>query len=90
MKQPGIFFALFCGFYLVLAERKENVDWRKIGGKVIVFSLGVCFPSPVCFFSCSVPASSRYFVLDFFIARQYSSSIGIADGIQMLSLYCSE
>ena len=85
MKQPGIFFALFCGIYLVLAERREDLDWRKITGKVIVFSLGVLFPLACLFlFLFRAGVFQTFWFWTFSYARQYSSSIGIADGIQML------
>ncbi len=50
MKQHGVFFALFCLFYLVASGRKSNAGMGKIVRGAAIFALGVILPyAMTCF-----------------------------------------
>jgi 4-amino-4-deoxy-L-arabinose transferase-like glycosyltransferase len=43
-KQPGIFFVLFGGFFVIMSEWRRGTDWRALARRVAVFSAGTAIP----------------------------------------------
>jgi|KBSMisStaDraftv2_1062788.scaffolds.fasta_scaffold08272_2 hypothetical protein len=87
MKQPGIFFVLFGGLYLLKSEAKEPVAWRQLGSKLGMFSLGAAAPFLLtCFVLWRAGVLRKFFFWTFTYASQYASANTVLQALPVLKL----
>jgi hypothetical protein len=86
MKQPGIFFVLFGGLYLIKSqERQDQFDWPGLIKKIGVFALGAAFPFVfTCLILLRAGVFRAFWFWTFSYARQYASSLTLSEGYTML------
>jgi hypothetical protein len=89
LKQPGLVFAGFGGFYLVVNEfqgtknKEKDKDWRGLARHVAFYSAGVVIPfalTCVILYSCGVLGKMWFWTFSY--GSQYASSLTLAQGWQ--------
>jgi hypothetical protein len=86
-KQPGFFFALFGGCFLLLSEWRGARDWRRFGARLAVYSAGVVTPfilTCVILFFAGVLGKMWFWTFSY--ASQYASITSLHEGWQNLSI----
>lgn len=84
MKQPGIFFAMFGGLYLLRREWTQPVQTKDLLTRAGLFSLGVVVPYGVtCLILWRAGVFGKFWFWTFSYARHYGTSF--AHGIEVLS-----
>lgn len=87
MKQPGIFFVLFGGLYVLKSAGKEPVDWRALGTRIGAFSLGAIIPFALtCLILWRAGVLRKFFFWTFSYASQYASTNSVAQALPVLEL----
>ena len=83
MKQPGIFFAMFAGLYLLRREWTRPVQPRNLLTRCGLFALGVVLPYGLtCLILWRAGVFGKYWFWTFSYARHYG--LGFADGFEQL------
>jgi len=87
MKQPGMFFVLFGGLYLLKSESKEPVDYRGLAGRAAAFSAGAALPfAMTCLLLLRAGVFGNFWFWTFTYAGQYASSNSWLAAIPVLEL----
>jgi hypothetical protein len=85
MKQPGLFFALFGGFFLIVTEWQAAKKWRSILSDVWVYSAGAAIPfalTCVILYFAGVLGKMWFWIFSY--GAQYASSLSLAEGWRQL------
>jgi Dolichyl-phosphate-mannose-protein mannosyltransferase len=85
MKQPGIFLVAFGGLYLIKSQDQvDPVDWQSLIKKIGVFAFGAVVPfATTCLILFHAGVFRAFWFWTFSYARQYSSSLTVAQGYMM-------
>lgn len=84
MKQPGIFFAIFAGLYLLWGEWTQPVQWKNLSARFGLFALGLVMPYGLtCSLLWRAGVFGRFWFWTFSYARHYG--FGFGRGLQELS-----
>ena len=87
MKQPGIFFVLFGGLYLLISEAKPPVDYRGLARRMGAFTIGAILPFALtCLWLLRAGLFHKFWFWTFVYASQYTSSNSILAAIPVLQL----
>jgi Dolichyl-phosphate-mannose-protein mannosyltransferase len=87
MKQPGIFFVLFAGLYLLKSEAKKPLDHRGLARRAGVFSAGAILPFTLtCLWLLRAGLLGKFWFWTFVYASQYASSNSVMAAIPVLEL----
>ncbi len=85
MKQPGIFFVIFSGLYLLRSEWQRPAERRGKALRCGVFFLGAILPFTLtCLILLRAGVFHKFWFWTFSYAREYATAVGISDGIQLL------
>lgn len=85
MKQPGIFFALFAGLYLLIVEWRKKIGWRDFATLVGVFSFGAALPFGLtCLWLWRAGVFQRFWFWTFTYGRLYGTMVSLRDAPVML------
>jgi hypothetical protein len=85
MKQPGIFFVLFSGLYLVKSEWKRPFDWNGAARRGGLFLLGAVLPfSLTCLILFWAGVFPKFWFWTFSYALEYATAVRFSDGLQNL------
>jgi hypothetical protein len=84
MKQPGIFFCLFAGLYLLRNELRPPVDWAGLASRASALATGLIVP---CVLTCLLLLRAGVFPRFWFwtasYAGQYGSNLGVGDAFHI-------
>jgi hypothetical protein len=85
-KQPGLFFALFCGVYLALTEFQQSErKWRRGASNLLIYVAGCAVPLALtCIGLLSTHELARMWFWTFSYASKYGTSQSLAEGWQTL------
>jgi hypothetical protein len=85
MKQPGIFFVIFAGLYLLKSEdRQDRIEWPRLGKNAAVFALSAAFPFGLtCLILLWAGVFRAFWFWTISYARQYASSLSLAQGYRV-------
>lgn len=85
MKQPGIFFVLFGGFYLVQCQWKWPLDWRRLAVQEATLLLGAILPLALTFLiMLKAGIFQKFWFWTFTYASKYGTAVLLSDGLQYL------
>jgi hypothetical protein len=85
MKQPGLLFAVFAGFYLLLLERGRQLDIKRLLSGLGAYSLGVALPFLLtCLILFKAGVFEKFWFWTFSYASLYATNVGIGDGSRLL------
>ena len=82
MKQPGIFFPLFGGMYLIWSEWRRPIEWRSFGRRTGSFCLGVLVPlviTGLIIYKAGVSKNFWFWTVSY--GRKYATRLNFQDGI---------
>ncbi len=82
MKQPGIFFLIFGGCYLLYRELRERVNWRLAAGHAAIFVCGAVAPVALTFFGlwiAGVFPKAWFWTINY--ARAYGTIVPLREGM---------
>jgi dolichyl-phosphate-mannose-protein mannosyltransferase len=82
MKQPGMFFPLFGGLYLIWREWRRPIEWRGLGRRTCSFCLGVLIPlliTGLIIYKAGV--SKRFWFWTVSYGQKYATRLSFQDGI---------
>jgi 4-amino-4-deoxy-L-arabinose transferase-like glycosyltransferase len=83
LKQPGLFFVLFGGFFLIASEWRAARDWRGLARRVAVYSTGAAAPfALICLILFFAGALGKMWFWTFSYASQYASILSPVEGLQ--------
>jgi hypothetical protein len=87
-KQPGIFFALFCGVYLAARELQvEHGEWRRPAGRLLMYCAGCAIPFALTCLTLFLAGNlGQMWFWTFSYASKYASSKTLAEGWRILSM----
>jgi len=86
MKQPGLFFPLLAGIYLLQSEVRESRDWRSIAKRATAYSVGVVLPFALtCLILLRAGVFEQFWFWTFTYAREYGSIVSFHDGWHLLT-----
>jgi len=86
-KQPGAFFLLFGGLYLLKSEWKGPLPLRNLLPRSIAFGLGAVFPFVVtCTVLYRAGVFGKFWFWTFSYAREYGGIISLDEGLQNFSI----
>lgn len=75
MKQPGVFFILFAGLYLLRSEPQDPIDWRGLSSRLGIFAAGAAAPFALtCLWLWRAGVLQQFWFWTFTYAGQYASS----------------
>ena len=75
MKQPGVFFILFGGLYLLRSEPQDPIDWRVLSRRMGIFAAGCLIPFLLtCLWLWHAGAFQQFWFWTFTYAGQYASA----------------
>jgi len=84
-KQPGIFFVLFGGFFVIMSEWRRGTDWRALARRVAVFSAGTAIPFALtCVILFFAGVLGKMWFWTFSYGAQYASALSFSQGWQQL------
>lgn len=84
MKQPGIFFCLFAGLYLLRRDLRVPVDWTGSASKAGAFASGVVVPYALtCLLLLRAGVFHQFWFWTVSYAGQYGSNLGIAEAFHI-------
>jgi len=89
MKQPGVFFVFFAGFYFVFSEWKrshhsQRIDWEGLLARGGMLGFGAVLPFALtCFIMWRAGVFSKFWFWTFSYAREYGSAVGLSQGVQI-------
>jgi 4-amino-4-deoxy-L-arabinose transferase-like glycosyltransferase len=87
MKQPGMFFILFGGLYLLLTEPQDPIDWRGLARRLGAYSCGALLPFLLtCLWLWRAGVFGNFWFWTFSYASQYASSNSVLMAIPVLRL----
>lgn len=87
MKQPGMFFMLFGGLYLLLAEPQDPIDGRGLARRLGAYSCGALLPFLLtCLWLWRAGVFHNFWFWTFSYASQYASSNSVLMAIPVLRL----
>jgi hypothetical protein len=85
-KQPGIFFVLFGGFFLVGSEWCGVKDWLALARRIAVFGAGAAIPFALtCVILFFAGVLGKMWFWTFSYGAQYASALSLSEGWQQLS-----
>ena len=85
MKQPGLFFSLFAGIYLLYEQWREKQPWRKQLIRAGILGVGVVLPFALtCLIILSAGVFDKFRFWVFNYAYAYANIVSLSDGIQSL------
>jgi hypothetical protein len=86
MKQPGAFFVLFAGLYLIKSEWTRPVQWRNLVIRAAAYSLGACVPfGLVCLILYKSGVFQKFWFWTFSYASAYGTILSFSEGLHTLS-----
>lgn len=87
MKQPGMFFVLFAGLYLIKSEWTIPVQWRNFASRVAAFSFGALTPFALtCLILYRAGVFWKFWFWTFSYASAYGTILSVEDGLHHLSV----
>jgi hypothetical protein len=87
MKQPGMFFILFGGLYLLLTEPQDPIDGRGLARRLGAYSCGALLPFLLtCLWLWRAGVFGNFWFWTFSYASQYASSNSVLMAIPVLRL----
>lgn len=85
MKQPGVFFILFGGLYLLRSEPQDPIDWRALSRRMGSFAAGCLIPFLLtCLWLWYAGVFHQFWFWTFSYAGQYASSNSVATMFDVL------
>ncbi len=85
MKQPGVFFILFGGLYLLRSEPQDPIDWRALSLRMGSFAAGAVTPFALtCVWLWRAGVFSQFWFWTFTYAGQYASSNSVLVALPVL------
>jgi hypothetical protein len=85
MKQPGILFSVFAGFYWLWREWKRPMPWRNLALRGGVLLAGIALPFGLtCLLLFRAGVFSNFWFWTWSYARQYASITPLAEGKRLL------
>ena len=86
MKQPGIFFAIFGGFYLIYREVKQKTRLARLTGDILLYGSGVILPFAItCGLLRVVGTFDRFWFWTITYARDYGSVVPLSLGVYLFA-----
>jgi len=80
MKQPGIFFLLFGGVWLVFQAKRSKLGWRKLTARFSLFFTAATVPfALICLWMWKVGLFSRFWFWTFTYAHAYGTAIRLQE-----------
>jgi len=80
-KQPGLFFALFGGFYLVVSEWQGTKDWRSLARRFAVYGASAVIPFALtCLVLHFAGVLGKMWFWTFSYGAQYASAMSLSQG----------
>jgi hypothetical protein len=88
MKQPGVYFVLFAGLYLILIESGNRpVDWRRLSRTGAAFLVGAVAPFALtCLLLSAAGVFGKFWFWTFSYAREYGSVLSLSQGLQQFTM----
>lgn len=87
MKQPGMFFILFGGLYMLLSEKQDPIDWSRLSRRLGAYSCGALLPFLLtCLRLWRAGVFGNFWFWTFSYASQYASSNGVQMALPVLRL----
>lgn len=87
MKQPGAFFTLFGGLYLIKGEWTRPVQWRSLAIRTAFFSFGALAPFALtCLILYRAGVFRKFWFWTFSYASAYGSIVSFEEGLQHFSV----
>jgi hypothetical protein len=84
LKQPGLFFCLFGGLYLIVHEWQGTRNWRNLGVRVAVYSAGSALPFALtCLVLYCWGSFDKMWFWTFSYGQQYASIVTLSRGLQI-------
>jgi hypothetical protein len=84
MKQPGIFFPLFAGLYLIGNEWRKPIEWRNLSQRVGMFFGGILLPfAATCLILYWAGVFKTFWFWTISYGREYASTLSVGEGIQV-------
>jgi len=86
MKQPGFFFLVFAGLYLLGGEWGANTPWRKRLKNFAVFAVGGALPYILtCLILLRAGVFQKFWFWTFSYARAYGSELSLSEGLHQFA-----
>ncbi len=83
LKQPGLFFALFGGSFMIVQEWRGAKDWRGLGPRLAVFSAAAIIPFALtCAILYFAGVLDKMWFWTFSYGTQYASVMSLSQGLQ--------
>jgi dolichyl-phosphate-mannose-protein mannosyltransferase len=87
MKQPGMFFILFGGLYLLLVEPQDPIEWSGLSRRLGAYSCGALLPFLLtCLWLWRAGVFRNFWFWTFSYASQYASSNSVLMAIPVLRM----
>jgi hypothetical protein len=91
MKQPGVFFVLFAGLYLIRSEWTVPAQWRNLASRVAAYSFGALTPFALtCFILYRAGLFRKFWFWTFSYASAYGTIVSGREGLHHLSVSFSQ
>ena len=86
MKQPGFFFLIFVGLYLLWREWSAKTSWEKLLKKLTVFAVGGALPYILtCLILLRAGVFQKFWFWTFSYARAYGSELSLSEGLHQFA-----